>query len=60
MEIMHTMKESEHRSLTINELFAISWYRNLSEEDKALASLVLAALKKNHQSLNLIQGYAAA
>jgi hypothetical protein len=52
--------ETDHRSLAAEELVAVAWFRNLSDEDKQIIPLILAALKEGHHSLNLLQRNPAA
>lgn len=54
----NTMKESQHRSLNIEELIAIAWLRTLSEDDLKRLPSVLAMFEQSHHSLDFRQAHA--
>lgn len=47
----NTMKESERRSLTIEDKLNIAWFRSLDDMDREIVKLFIAAFQKGQQSL---------
>jgi hypothetical protein len=55
---METKKESDHRSLTLEQLIVIAWYRSLDELTQATIDLFISSFQEGRQSLNGVEAYA--